>query len=214
MTQTTFEEAAQSIVNGDADSAVAIAKQGLKLGIDPLRLINEGFVPGINEVGDQFGVGRLFIPQLMLAARAMERATEIINTAFPEQDEFAQGKIVIATVEGDVHDIGKTIVATLFKANGFDVIDLGRDVPTARIIEAAETNDADIIGTSTLLTTTMTVQKDLEETLKEAGLRDKYKTIVGGAPVTKRWADRIGADAYANDAVDGVRIAKELMKGR
>jgi len=134
-------------------------------------------------------------------------------TAFPEHDEVAQGKIVIATVEGDVHDIGKTIVATLFKANGFDVIDLGRDVPTARIIEAAETNDADIIGTSTLLTTTMTVQKDLEEVLKEAGLRDKYKTIVGGAPVTKRWADRIGADAYANDAVDGVRIAKELMKG-
>ena len=95
-----------------------------------------------------------------------------------------------------------------------EIIDLGRDVPTARIIEAAETNDADIIGTSTLLTTTMTVQKDLEENLKEAGLHDKYKTIVGGAPVTKRWADRIGADAYANDAVDGVRIAKELMKGR
>jgi trimethylamine corrinoid protein len=143
----------------------------------------------------------------------MEQATEIINAAFPEQDEVAQGKIVIATVEGDLHDIGKTIVATLFKANGFDVIDLGRDVPIARIIEAAETNDADIIGTSTLLTTTMTVQKDLEEALKEAGLRDKYKTIVGGAPVTKRWADRIGADAYANDAVDGVRIAKELLQG-
>ena len=214
MTQTTFEEAAQSIVNGDADAAVAIAKQGLEQGIEPLRLMNEGFIPGINEVGDQFGAGRLFIPGLMLAARAMEQATEIINTAFPEHDEVAQGKIVIATVEGDLHDIGKTIVATLFKANGFDVIDLGRDVPTARIIEAAETNDADIIGTSTLLTTTMTVQKDLEETLKEAGLRDKYKTIVGGAPVTKRWADRIGADAYANDAVDGVRIAKELMKGR
>lgn len=214
MTQTTFEEAARSILSGDADAAVAIAKQGLEQGIDPLRLMNEGFVPGINEVGDQFGAGRLFIPGLMLSARAMEQATEIINAAFPERDEVAQGKIVIATVEGDLHDIGKTIVATLFKANGFDVIDLGRDVSTARIIEAAETNDADIIGTSTLLTTTMTVQKDLEETLKEAGLRDKYKTIVGGAPVTKRWADRIGADAYANDAVDGVRIAKELMKGR
>ena len=214
MTQTTFEEAARSILSGDADAAAAIAKQGLEQGIDPLRLMNEGFIPGINEVGDQFGAGRLFMPQLMLSARAMEQATEIINAAFPEHDEVAQGKIVIATVEGDVHDIGKTIVATLFKANGFDVIDLGRDVPTARIIEAAETNDADIIGTSTLLTTTMTVQKDLEENLKEAGLHDKYKTIVGGAPVTKRWADRIGADAYANDAVDGVRIAKELMKGR
>jgi len=182
MTQTTFEEAARSILSGDADAAAAIAKQGLEQGIEPLRLMNEGFIPGINEVGDQFGAGRLFIPQLMLSARAMEQATEIINAAFPEHDEVSQGKIVIATVEGDLHDIGKTIVATLFKANGFEIIDLGRD--------------------------------DLEEALKEAGLRDKYKTIVGGAPVTKRWADRIGADAYANDAVDGVRIAKELMKGR
>ena len=115
-------------------------------------------------------------------------------------------------MQGDVHDIGKTIVVALFKANGFDVLDLGRDVPNDKIIEEAEKFGADIIGTSTLLTTTMVLQKELEEELKRAGLRDKYKTIIGGAPVTQRWADRIGADAYAHDASDGVKKLKELLK--
>lgn len=212
MTEKTFEEAAKAIVSGDAEKAVAMAKQGLDEGLDPLQLMDKGFIPGINEVGDLFGKGRLFIPMLIKSATAMEKATEIINSAISQGEEITQGKIVVATVEGDVHDIGKTIVVALFKANGFDVVDLGRDVPVARIIEEAEKNGANMIGTSTLLTTTMPVQKELEETLKEAGLRDKYKTIIGGAPVTQRWADRIGADAYAHDASDGVRKAKELMK--
>jgi len=212
MTEKTFEEAAKAIVNGDAEKAVAMAKQGLDEGLDPLQLMDKGFIPGINEVGDLFGKGRLFIPMLIKSAIAMEKATEIINSAISQGEEITQGKIVVATVEGDVHDIGKTIVVALFKANGFDVVDLGRDVPVARIIEEAEKNGANMIGTSTLLTTTMPVQKELEEALKEAGLRDKYKTIIGGAPVTQRWADRIGADAYAHDASDGVRKAKELMK--
>lgn len=212
MTEKTFEEAAKAIVSGDAEKAVAMAKQGLDEGLDPLQLMDKGFIPGINEVGDLFGKGRLFIPMLIKSAIAMEKATEIINSAISQGEEITQGKIVVATVEGDVHDIGKTIVVALFKANGFDVVDLGRDVPVARIIEEAEKNGANMIGTSTLLTTTMPVQKELEETLKEAGLRDKYKTIIGGAPVTQRWADRIGADAYAHDASDGVRKAKELMK--
>ena len=212
MTEKTFEEAAKAIVSGDAEKAVAMAKQGLDEGLDPLQLMDKGFIPGINEVGDLFGKGRLFIPMLIKSATAMEKATEIINSAISQDEEITQGKIVVATVEGDVHDIGKTIVVALFKANGFDVVDLGRDVPVARIIEEAEKNGANMIGTSTLLTTTMPVQKELEETLKEAGLRDKYKTIIGGAPVTQRWADRIGADAYAHDASDGVRKAKELMK--
>jgi trimethylamine corrinoid protein len=212
MTEKTFEEAAKAIVSGDAEKAVAMAKQGLDEGLDPLQLMDKGFIPGINEVGDLFGKGRLFIPMLIKSAIAMEKATEIINSAISQGEEITQGKIVVATVEGDVHDIGKTIVVALFKANGFNVVDLGRDVPVARIIEEAEKNGANLIGTSTLLTTTMPVQKELEEALKEAGLRDKYKTIIGGAPVTQRWADRIGADAYAHDASDGVRKAKELMK--
>jgi trimethylamine corrinoid protein len=122
------------------------------------------------------------------------------------------GKILLGTVEGDVHDIGKTIVVALFKANGFDVIDLGRDVPVDRFINEAEKADVDIIGTSTLLTTTMEMQRQLEQELKKAGLKEKYKTIVGGAPVTQRWADRIGADAYALDAGDGVRQVKRLLQ--
>jgi trimethylamine corrinoid protein len=142
----------------------------------------------------------------------MEKATEIINAAIPREEEIVQGKIVVGTVQGDVHDIGKTIVVALFKANGFEVLDLGRNIPNDKIIEEAEKFGADIIGTSTLLTTTMVLQKELEEELKNAGLREKYKTIVGGAPVTQRWADRIGADAYAHDASDGVKKVKELMK--
>ena len=140
----------------------------------------------------------------------MEKATEIINAAIPQEAEIVQGKVVIGTVQGDVHDIGKTIVVALFKANGFDVLDLGRDVPNDKIIAEAENFGADIIGTSTLLTTTMTLQKDLEEELKNAGLRDKYKTIIGGAPVTQAFCEEIGADGYAADAASAADLAKSL----
>ena len=211
MSDKTFEEAAKAIIAGDAATAADLARRGLDEGIEPLILMDRGFVPGINEVGDLFSKGKLFIPGLIKSAAAMEKATAIINAAIPEKAEIVQGKIVLGTVQGDVHDIGKTIVVALFKANGFDVLDLGRDVANDKIIEEAEKFGADIIGTSTLLTTTMALQKELEEALKKAGLRDKYKTIIGGAPVTQRWADRIGADAYAHDASDGVRKAKALL---
>jgi trimethylamine corrinoid protein len=212
MSEKTFEEAANAIIAGDADNAGDLAKRGLDEGIEPLILLEQGFVPGINEVGDLFSKGKLFIPRLIKSAAAMEKATEIINAAIPQEEEITQGKVVLGTVQGDVHDIGKTIVVALFKANGFDVMDLGRDVPNDKIIEEAENFGADIIGTSTLLTTTMVLQKELEVALKNAGLREKYKTIIGGAPVTQRWADRIGADAYAHDASDGVKKVKALMK--
>jgi trimethylamine corrinoid protein len=212
MSEKTFQEAAKAIIAGDAATAADLARRGLDEGIEPLILLDQGFVPGINEVGDLFSKGKLFIPGLIKSAAAMEKATEIINAAIPQEAEIVQGKIVLGTVQGDVHDIGKTIVVALFKANGFEVLDLGRDVPNDRIIEEAEKFGADIIGTSTLLTTTMALQKELEEDLKKADLREKYKTIIGGAPVTQRWADRIGADAYAHDASDGVQKAKALLK--
>ncbi|MDJ0818954.1 MAG: corrinoid protein [Desulfobacterales bacterium] len=211
MSEKTFEEAAKAIIAGDAATAADLARRGLDEGIEPLILLDQGFVPGINEVGDLFSKGKLFIPGLIKSAAAMEKATEIINAAIPQEAEIVQGKIVLGTVQGDVHDIGKTIVVALFKANGFEVLDLGRDVPNDKIIEEAEKFGADIIGTSTLLTTTMALQKELEEDLNKAGLREKYKTIIGGAPVTQRWADRIGADAYAHDASDGVQKAKALL---
>ena len=211
MSEKTFQEAAKAIIAGDAAIAADLARRGLDEGIEPLILLDQGFVPGINEVGDLFSKGKLFIPGLIKSAAAMEKATEIINAAIPQEAEIVQGKIVLGTVQGDVHDIGKTIVVALFKANGFEVLDLGRDVPNDKIIEEAEKFGADIIGTSTLLTTTMALQKELEEDLNKAGLREKYKTIIGGAPVTQRWADRIGADAYAHDASDGVQKAKALL---
>ena len=211
MTQSIFKEAIKAIVDGDIEKATEIAKRGLEEGVDPLQLMTDGFVPGINQVGDLFGSGKLFIPGLVKSADAMEKATAIINDAIPSEQETVSGKIVIGTVEGDMHDIGKTIVVSLLRANGFEVLDLGRDVAPQRFIEEAERFEADIIGTSTLLTTTMPVQKELEEELKNAGLKQKYKTIVGGAPVTQRWANRIGADAFAQDAGDGVKKVKKLL---
>lgn len=211
MTKKIFTEAIEAIVSGDVEKATEVAKRGLGEEIDPLELMTSGFIPGINKVGDLFGTGRLFIPGLVKSADAMEKATAIINAAIPQEKETASGKIVIGTVEGDMHDIGKTIVVSLLRANGFDVLDLGRNVPIARFIEEAEKFGADIIGSSTLLTTTMPVQKELEEELTKAGLKQKYKTIVGGAPVTRRWAKRIGADAYAQDAGDGVEKVKQLL---
>ncbi|MHC4883322.1 MAG: corrinoid protein [Planctomycetota bacterium] len=211
MTQNIFEEAIKAIVAGDPDKATELAKRGLDEGIAPLDLMSDGFIPGINQVGDLFGSGKLFIPGLIKSADAMEKATAIINDAIPLEQETASGRIVIGTVEGDMHDIGKTIVVSLLRANGLEVLDLGRDVAPARFIEEAEKFNADIIGSSTLLTTTMPVQKELEEELKKAGLKETYKTIVGGAPVTQRWANRIGADAFAQDAGDGVKKIKQLL---
>ena len=211
MAEKIFEEAAEAIVNGKADEAVELAKRGIEEGVDPLALMENGFIPGINKVGDLFETGRLFLPALIYSATAMEKATEIINAAIPSGKELVSGKVVLGTVEGDVHDIGKTIVVSLFKANGFDVMDLGRDVPIARFIEEAEKFGADIIGTSTLLTTTMVGQKELEQQLKKAGLRDKYKTIIGGAPVTQAYADEIKADGYASDAPGAVALCKSML---
>jgi len=211
MSKNFFEQALESIVKGDVDQATEIAQRGLDAGIDPLELMTNGFIPGINQVGDLFGSGKLFIPGLVKSAEAMQKATAIINAAIPQEQAAVGGKLVIGTVEGDMHDIGKTIVVSLLRANGFEVLDLGRDVPIARFVDAAEKFGAAIIGSSTLLTTTMGVQKELEEELKKSGLKEKYKTIVGGAPVTQRWANRIGADAYAQDASDGVKKIKQLL---
>jgi trimethylamine corrinoid protein len=208
-----FQQAQEAIETGDADAAVQLAKQGLEQGIDGIELLNNGFIAGINKVGDLFGEGQLFLPELIMSATAMQGVIEIINAALEKKGKKqARGKVVIGTVEGDLHDIGKTIVVSLLRANGFEVNDLGRDVPVDRFIQEAEAFEADVIGTSALLTTTMSVQKELVEKLEEKGLKGKYKTIVGGAPVTERWAKRIGADAYAADATDGVRKIKELLE--
>ena len=207
-----LKEAKQTIIDHDKARAVELAEKIIADGVDPLELMNNGFIPGINEVGDLFGRGVLFLPELVLAADVMKTVTDIVNNALPSQETAeVKGSMVIATVKGDVHDIGKCIVVALLQANGYTVYDLGRDVDTDRIIEEAVKVEADIIGTSALLTTTMTRQKEIEQALKSAGVRDKFKTIVGGAPVTGRWAAKIGADAFAEDAQDAVLKVKELL---
>lgn len=207
-----LKEAKQTIIDQKKDRAVELAEKVIADGLDPMELMTTGFIPGINEVGDLFGRGLLFLPELVQSADVMKTVTDVINAALPSQEAAKKkGSLVIATVKGDVHDIGKCIVVSLLQANGYTVHDLGRDVDTDRIIEEAVNVKADIIGTSALLTTTMTRQKEIEEGLKSAGLRDKIKTIIGGAPVTARWAAKIGSDAYAEDAQDAVVKVKELL---
>ena len=203
----------QSIVDGDLDQAEALARQALEQGIDPLVAINQGFVPGINTVGDQFGAGEIFLPELMLAAEAMKKAMAVLQPEMTRRGVKRQylGKVVLGTVKGDIHEIGKNLVATMLAAAGFEVHDLGVDVPFDRFVEKAREVDADIVGVSALLTTTMTGQRTVIETLAAGGLRPRVKVIVGGAPVTRDWADEIGADGYSEDAMGAVAVAKKLV---
>ena len=209
-----LEEAKESIIKGDQKKAEEIARSALATGIEPLEILNEGFIQGINSVGDLFGCGKLFLPDLILSANAMKSVTEICSEAIPSEKLEKEGNIVIGTVEGDIHDIGKAIVVSLLSANGFEVHDLCRDVPIQKFIDKALELDADVIGSSCLLTTTMEGQRKLEQELRRQGLRERFKTIIGGAPVTQRWADRIGADAYAEDAADGVKKIRTMIASK
>jgi len=206
-----FKEAGKAIINANKDRTAELARMAVDQGLDPLEVINKGFRPGITKVGELFDRGEIFLPQLIMSAEAMKAATDILNAAVPSEQRRAVGKVVIGTALGDIHDIGKSIVVSFLQANGFEVYDLGRDVEIQRFIDKATEVDANIIGVSALLTTTMTGQKTLIEELTKAGLRDRFKVMVGGAPVTQRWADRIGADAYGVDAADAVQKAMQLV---
>lgn len=209
-----IQAAIDSMVQCDEELALRTINQAIEAGLDPVEILAEGFSAGIRKVGDQFGMGQLFLPELILSAEVMKKVSAIVDDAVAKKGQTTteKGTMVMATVEGDVHDIGKGIVVSLIKTQGIKVIDLGRDVSVATIIEKAEEYQADLIGTSALLTTTMEEQKKLEEALKAQGLRNKYKTMVGGAPCTQRWADRIGADAFAEDAAEAVTKAIALLK--
>jgi len=206
-----FKDAAQAIVDADRDAAVQIATDALAAGIEPGEIMQKGFVAGIAEVGELFESGELFLPELMMSAQAMEGAMGVTNAALGEGGAATRGKIVLGTVQGDVHDIGKAIVIAYLKANSYEVTDLGRDVPLETFLAKAAETGADVIGMSALLTTTMEEQKKLIAKLVESGERDKYKVVVGGAPCTQRWADQIGADAYAEDASDGGKKIAALL---
>jgi len=204
-----YEEAAQAIITSDRAAAEEVAQRALDQGIAPADIMQNGFVKGIQEVGELFESGELFLPELMMSADAMAGATAVTNAALEGEAAEAKGRIVIGTVQGDVHDIGKAIVIAYLKANGYEVTDLGRDVPAQSFIARAQEEGAEVIGMSALLTTTMEEQRKVIKAVKDQGL--PYKTVVGGAPCTQRWADQIGADAYAEDASDGVKKIDALL---
>lgn len=208
-----FQAMAQSIIDGESEVAEKLARQSIEAGIDPLEAINQGFVVGVNHVGSEFSCGNAFLPELVMAGEAMKVA---VSTLEPEMQRRGTelkslGKVVLATIHGDIHDIGKTLVGTMLSASGFKVYDLGVDVPVTRLIEKAVEVNADIVAVSALLTTTMVRQRDVVEALDDMGLRPKIKVMVGGAPVTGEWVKEIGADGYSEDAIGAVQVAKRLL---
>ena len=204
-----YQEAIDAIVGSDRAAAEDVATRALAEGIKPSDIMQNGFVRGIQEVGELFESGEVFLPELMMAADAMAGATEVTNAALEGGAAETKGTVVIGTVQGDVHDIGKAIVIAYLKANGYEVTDLGRDVSAEAFIDTATELKADVIGMSALLTTTMEEQKKVIKRVRDEGL--PFKTVVGGAPCTQRWADQIGADAYAEDANDGVKKMDALL---
>lgn len=211
-----MQKAFEAIVEADEDMAVEVLDAGAAEGITAVDLLQEGFSKGMNELGDQFSRGEIFLPELIFATEVMKVVTDRVDEELAAKGDAGteKGKIVIGTVEGDVHDIGKGICVSMLKASGFEVYDLGREVPADEFIAKAEEVNADIIGTSALLTTTMTVQQELENKLNEKGIRDKYATMVGGSPVTKRWAEKIGATAYSEDASECCQVALDILANK
>ncbi len=209
-----FTEMKDAVVRGDSQACIDLATKAVESGVDPQQAIQEGFAPGMEVVGRGFEEGSLFLPDMILAAEAMTAGVSVLEAAMPanELEGRRKAKAVVATVQGDVHDIGKNILRIVLSTSGFDVVDLGRDVKVATIIARAREERADIIGASALMTTTMMYMKELLEELSEAGIREEFKVMVGGAPVTDAWAREIGADGYAKDAFAAVQLAKQLVK--
>jgi trimethylamine corrinoid protein len=210
----TWQEAiASGILDGDSAAVASAAQQALEAGEPPLELINRVLNPALKEVGDRFDRGEIYLPELILAAEAMEAAMQVIQPVLLARQETASrsGRVVIATVQGDIHDIGKNIVAALLRANGFDVLDLGRDVPAVQIVTKAHEFNADIIGLSTLLSTTMPYCRDTVRLLDELGMREQFKVFIGGGPVTPEYATSIGALYGGTHAEAGVQNMLKAM---
>jgi len=213
MSEELFKKMAQSIIDGDSEAALLLAKDSIRDNINPLDAITKGFVVGVNTVGAAFGRGEAFLPELVMAGEAMKAAVSVLDPELKKRgtERKMLGKVVIATVEGDIHEIGKSLVATMLGASGFEVFDLGVDTPSDKIIGKALEVNADIIAMSALLTTTMVKQREVIEELEKEGLRQKVKVMVGGAPVTRDWVTAIGADGFSEDAIGAVAIAKQFM---
>ncbi|TFG12664.1 cobalamin-binding protein [Candidatus Thorarchaeota archaeon] len=213
LTSDIFKELKTAVIKGKSDQARSAAKKALEEGIPPLEVISEGLAKGVREVGDQFGEGEVFLVELIASGKAMKAGVAELLPAIKSSKKEIEtaGTVVLGTVEGDIHSIGKDIVGTMLEANGFEVINLGEDVPASAFIDKAKEHDADIIGLSALLTSSMLRQQEIIEAIRKSGL-DNVKIMIGGAPTTKDWAQEIKADGWAGDAVTAANLAKELAK--
>ncbi len=206
-----YAQIADEIVKGQADSVKELVNRALSENISAEDILNNGLVAGMNVVSEKFKNNEFFIPEVLVSARAMTAGLNIINPLLAEANVKAKGKVVIGTVKGDLHDIGKNIVGMMLQGAGYEIVDLGADVPKEKFIEFTQKEEANMVGMSALLTTTMIYMKEVIQGLKDAGLRDKVKVIIGGAPVTQAYADQIEADGYAPDAASAIDLAKDLL---
>jgi corrinoid protein of di/trimethylamine methyltransferase len=213
MSDPLFGAMRQSVIDGAPDVAAELAQRALATGVNPLDAVNQGFAAGITFAGDQFGCGEMFLPDLLAAAEAMKAAMKVLEPEMMKRGSAreALGKVVLGTARGDIHDIGKNLVGTILSASGFQVFDLGTSVTPEQFIAKAKEVAADIVGVSALLTTTMAGQKAVIEALEQNGMRPRVKAIVGGAAVTAKWAEEIGADGFSRNAIDALELAKKLV---
>jgi corrinoid protein of di/trimethylamine methyltransferase len=213
MSEAVYSKLHDAIIDFDADKAKEIAQKGIADGLDPVEMINQGIRQALELMGERFAAGNVFLPELMLAAQAADAAVRILEPEIIKGGgtQGQLGKVLIATVEGDIHDIGKNIVALVMKSAGFEVFDLGVNKKNKEILDAAKQHEVNVIGLSALLTTTIPRMKEFIELLQESGLRDKYKVVVGGAPVTKEFAEMIGADGYGADAPRASEVTRRLL---
>ena len=213
-TEASLEKLAKMVISGDIDAAKSVVKELLKAGMDPLKIVEEGLAKGIRTIGERYGRGEIFLTDLLMGTEVVKTGMTLINPEIEKQKRELKkvGKIVIGTVAGDIHDLGKNIVAALFSAHGFEVVDLGVDVQDQTFIEKVRELKPDILGMSALMTATIPKQLDVIKALKGAGLRERVKVMVGGAAVNQDFAREIGADGYAENANDAVAKAKELIK--
>jgi 5-methyltetrahydrofolate--homocysteine methyltransferase len=206
-----FVAISEAIQMGDRDKVAKLAEEALKKGTPALDILYKGMVPGIESMGEKFKSGEFFLPEILICARAMNRGTEVLNPYFPKEGVHKRGTVVIGTIEGDMHDIGKNLVRMMLECSGFRMVDLGVDVSADSFAEAAREQKADIIAISALLTTTMVNIPKVIEALKRSGIRDNVKVMIGGAPVTRAYADQIGAEGFAEDCTAAVDEAKRLV---
>jgi 5-methyltetrahydrofolate--homocysteine methyltransferase len=201
----------EAIISGEAQSARAITENALQQGLDPVALVSQYMVPAMDEVGKRFECNEYFVPELLLSARAMKAALELVRPLLVARGNKPVGRVVIGTVKGDLHDIGKNLVAAMLEGGGFEVIDLGVNVTPEKFITTIREKNAQIVAMSALLTTTMPAMKTTIEALKQAGVRDRVKILIGGAPITQKYAEEIGADGFSDNAVGAVALAKRSV---